>query len=433
MRLHWTAVLVCATVVMSAAGFAQQPPTAQPAAPPAPAWEDEVLAVVDGKPVTRKQVWWAMEQGWGGEVLDDLIVGMLVAAEAERQGVKVPGPEVDAELARIKAGYDDEAKFIEMLHAHGQTVKGFRITVQRDLLIEKLLAKRMGVDDAGLQRYYDAHREEFARPKKVHLYDIVTLTLEAAYAARERLAAGEEFSAVASDVSHDPTAKKGGDRGWITREDVLCANVSDVIFAMEMGEVSDPVPCEDHCHVFYAAGVKPRELLSFEAARPEIIRALREQRGISKDFYLTLLKRDAKLDVTWPAHSYMQRMYADLSNISVVVDGEKLALPRPARILANGNLVVPAAALLEALGGAIDYNAETGILEVTRDGARMRLVVGLKIFATGSEERTMKEAPVIEDGTMMISPRGPIEALGGSLLWNREDNALYVKSSGGEQ
>jgi hypothetical protein len=43
----------------------------------------------------------------------------------------------------------------------------------------------------------------------------------------------------------------------------------------------------------------------------------------------------------------------------------------------------------------------------------------------------MKEAPVIEDGTMMISPRGPVEALGGSLLWNREDNALYVKSGAG--
>ena len=427
MRLHWLAVLVCATIVMCATSFAQEPT----AAPPAPAWEDEVLAVVDGKPVTRKQVWWGMEQGWGGEVLDDLIVGMLVAAEAERQGIKVAGPEVDAELARIKAGYASEAKFVAALRSRGQTLKGFRITVQRDLLVEKLLARRMGVDDAGLQAYYDAHREQFARPKKVHLYDIVTLTLEAAYAARERLAAGEKFSAVASDVSRDPTAKNGGDRGWITREDVLCAPVADVVFAMEMGEVSDPIPCEDHCHVFYAAGVKPRELLSFEEARPEIIRALRDQRGISKDFYLTLLKRDAKLDVTWPAHSYLEQMYADLSNISIVVDGEKLALPRPARILANGNLIVPAAALRTAMGGAMDYNSDPGILEVTRDGSRTRLVVGLMIFATGSEERTMKEAPVIEDGTMMISPRGPIEALGGSLLWNREDNALYVKSGAG--
>ncbi len=424
MRLHRLAVSVCATIAICVTGFAQEPTAAQPAAPPAPAWEDVVIAVVDGKPVTRKQVWWEMEQGWGGEVLDDLIVGMLVAAEAERQGVKVPGPEVDAELARIKAGYDSEAKFVEMLRDRGQTVKGFRITVQRDLLIEKLLAKRMGVDDAGLERYYDAHREEFARPKKVHLYDIVSLTLGAAYAARERLAAGEKFTAVAADVSSDPTAKLGGDRGWITREDVLCATVTDVVFAMEMGEVSDPVPCEDHCHVFYAAGVKPRELLSFEEARPEIIRALREQRGISKSFYLTLLKRDAKLDVTWPAHSYMQQAYADLSNISIVVDGEKLVLPRPARILASGNLVVPVAALLTGMGGEIDFNADTGILEVTRDGQRVRLVVGLKMFAAGSQELTMKEAPVIEDGTMMVSPRGPVEAFGGSLLWNREDNAL---------
>ena len=106
MRLHRLAVSVCVGMMVCATGLAQEPTAEQPAAPPAPAWEDVVIAVVDGKPVTRKQVWWEMEQGWGGEVLDDLIVGMLMAAEAERQGVKVPGPEVDAELARIKAGYD---------------------------------------------------------------------------------------------------------------------------------------------------------------------------------------------------------------------------------------------------------------------------------------------------------------------------------------
>ncbi|MCD6360811.1 MAG: peptidyl-prolyl cis-trans isomerase [Armatimonadetes bacterium] len=429
MKILRSAAVVVALMAVGAMAQGQQP-GAQPAQPPAPAWGDEVLAIVNGTPVTRRQVWWQMEQGWGGKVLDDLIVGMLVNAEAQRQGVKVGAPEVDAEMARLKAEYDDEAAFNEMLHRRGQTLKGFRITVQRDLLIEKLLARRMGIDEDGLRAYFDAHREEFARPRKVHLYDIVTLTLEDAYAARERLASGEKFTAVAADMSHDPTAKKGGDRGWITREDVLNPKVADVVFAMEMGEVSDPVQCEGHCHVFYAAGVKPRELLSFEEARPEIIRALREKRGISKQFYITLLMREADISVKWPAHSYMNEMYADLRRIKVVVNGRRLDLPRPARILPDGNLIVPAAVMFTAMGATLEYTPETGVLEVTRGDVHLRLVKGAEVFAAGEREMKMKEKPVIEDGTMMISPRGPVEALGGSLQWNREENTLYVNSSG---
>ncbi len=427
MRVHRLALLVCVAVVALGVACAQQEPV-EPPAPPVPAWADEVLAVVDGKPVTRRQIWWEMEQGSGGEVLDDLVVGMLVANEAERQGVKVAGPEVDAELARLKADHDSEDAFAEMLQRRGQTLKGFRITIQRDLLIEKLLAKRMGVDEAGLQAYYDTHRDEFVRARKVHLYDIVALTLADAYAVRERLAAGEKFTAVASDVSHDPTSKQGGDRGWITRDDVLCEGVADVVFAMEMGEVSDPVVCEDHCHIFYAAAVKPRELLSFEEARPEIIRTLRQQRGISKEFYITLLKRAAKIDITWPTHSYMNEMLADLDRIKVVVDGVRLKLPRPAHILPSGNLVVPGAVILTAMGADISYDGDTGILEASSADARVRLVKGLGVLAAGDREVEMKETPIVEDGTMMISPRAPIEALGGSLLWNREENTLYVKS-----
>lgn len=427
MKIIHSVAMVATLVALCACAHAQQP-----TAPPQPAWEDEVLATVNGAPITRGQIWWEMEQAWGGRVLDDLVVGILVAAEADRQGVGVGAPEVDAEMARLQAEYDSPEAFTEALHKRGQTLKGFRITVQRDLLIEKLLAKRLGIDEAGLKSHFDAHRDEFARPRKVHLYDIVALTLEDAYRARERLAAGERFQAVAADLSHDPTSKEGGDRGWIAPDDVLCPNVADAVFALELGEVSDPVQCENHCHVFYAAEVRPRELLSFEEARPEIIRALRTQRGISKQFYITLLMREAQIDVRWPAHGYMNEMYLDLSRIKVIVDGERLELPRPARILPSGNLVVPAAVLLQSMGATIRYTAETGMLEVVKGQVRLSLVRGSTVFAAGEREMTMKEAPFIEGSVMMISPRAPVQALGGSLLWNREENTLYVDSSGGD-
>lgn len=425
--IRWLMMMVPVCGVQCLCAWAQ-PPAQQPPPPAPPAWEDEVLAIVNGIPITRKQVWWEMEQGWGGRVIDDLIVGVLVNAEAVRQGVSVGADEVDAEMARLRGEYPSEAEFLAALQRRGQTLKGLRITVQRDLLIEKLLAKRMGLDEAGLRAYYDAHRDQFVRPQRVHLFDIVTLTLQDAYTARERLASGEPFSAVATDMSRDPTARKGGDRGWITPDDVLCPKVAETVFRMQAGEISDPVQCENHCHVFYAEEVQPQEALSFEQARPEIIRAIREQRGISKQFYVTLLMRAADIDVRWPAHAYLNEMYQDLRRIKVVVDGRRLELPRPARLLPSGNLVVPAAPLFTAMGATLLYSPETGVLAVHRGNVRLDLVKGSEVFAVNDRELTMSEAPFIEAGTLMISPRAPVEALGGTVLWNREENTLYVNS-----
>jgi len=216
---------------------------------------------------------------------------------------------VDAKLALIRAEYSSDQAFGDMLRQAGITLKGFRIQIQRDLLVDKLLARRAGVTDEGLKSYYQAHKADFTMPERLHLFDIVTLTLEDAYAARERLAAGETFSAVASDLSRDPTAKKGGDRGWLTPDDVLEEKVREVVFSMQLGEISDPVQMPDHCHVFYAREIEPGKTLTFEEARPEMVKVLEDRRAISEELYLSLLKQRARIEVRWTPHAYLSRVY----------------------------------------------------------------------------------------------------------------------------
>jgi len=410
-----TAVLVCAVALAQ-----------EPTEPAAPAPEPKVLAVVNGQNITDKQLWWAMEQGWGGEILDHIITDLLVRQAAAEAGLKVGTPEVDAELATIKSDYPSEQAFQQMLRDLGMTLKSFRLDLHRDLLIDKLLAKRAGIDEEGLREYYQAHRAEFTTAAKVHLFDIVTLTLEDAYAARERLAAGEEFRTVASEVSHDPTAKEGGDRGWITPDDVLEDKVRDVVFSMQLGEISNPVQMQDHCHIFYAKQIQPGETLSLEQARPEITSLLQQKRGISKELYLSLLKQRAKIEVRWAEHAYLNQVYSGLATIKVVVEGDRVMLPRPAELLPNSHLMVPAEAVLAEMGATLEWDQDTNVVTATRGDARIRLVVGIDLLAAGDREVQMSEAPVIRDGVVMISPRAPIEALGGTVLWNRSDNTLYV-------
>jgi len=420
--------ILCAVTLVCAIALAQQP---EPAQAPQDDTTD-TLATVDGQTLTTDQLWWYIENTAGGRMLDEMIVRALVMQAASEQAVKVGTPEVDEALARIVEQHGSQAAFERWLAGSGQTEKGLRIGLQQELLLDKLIRRHMGLTEDGVRRYYDSHPEEFTEPPRVHLLDIVTRTVEDAYAARERLAGGQDFAALTQEVSQDPTAAQGGDRGWVEPEDVLCAPVGEVLFAMKQGEISDPVDCGDHAHVFLAQEVRPERLIPFDEAREQVIDRIQQVRGVSEELYVALLRRRADINVTWAAADYLNGIYADLRAIKLVVDDRRIELPASARLLPNSNLIVPAVPMLEAMGATVTWNAEAGVLEAERDGTRLRMVRGADLMAVGGQEVQLKEAPTLLDGVLMISPRTPVEALGGSLTWNRVENALYVSSRADE-
>ncbi|MEE8472963.1 MAG: peptidylprolyl isomerase [Dehalococcoidia bacterium] len=74
----------------------------------------------------------------------------------------------------------------------------------------------------------------------IHLHLILLDTLEEAEDAAVRLADGEDFAAVAQELSQDEvTQEKGGDLGWVPRG--AFPVVEDTAFALEPGTVSEPV------------------------------------------------------------------------------------------------------------------------------------------------------------------------------------------------
>ncbi len=414
-------VMMAAAMSLCTAVIAQDNPSP-------PEEPSRVLAIVEDTEISSDDLWWFMEQTRGGDILDELILSRLLDAEAKQKQINIGEPDVDEALARLREQYATEEEFSRWLAESGQTLKGLRMQLQQELLIDRLLEERMGLTDEGIRRYYESHPHEFTEEPRVRLLDIVTDTIADAFAARERLAAGESFAEVAREMSQDPTAKEGGDRGWLTPEDVRNADLREVIFELQEGEVSDPIEAVDHFHVLYAREAVPGRLPDLEEVRPQVIERIRERRGISEELFLALLKRRAEIEVRWPEHQHLNDYYADLSRIKVVVDDRRVEVPVEPRLLPNSNLIVPAQPLLEAMGADVAWSEEAGVLEVRRDGVTLRMVQGLDIMATGEEERRMPEPARREDGVLMISPRAPVSALGGELFWNRADNTLYVNS-----
>jgi parvulin-like peptidyl-prolyl isomerase len=88
---------------------------------------------------------------------------------------------------------------------------------------------------------------------QVRAAHILLPTQEEAQAAYNRVAAGgEDFAAVARELSTDQaTAGNGGELGWFTREEMV-APFADAAFALEPGEISAPVQSEFGWHVIKA-------------------------------------------------------------------------------------------------------------------------------------------------------------------------------------
>jgi hypothetical protein len=131
---------------------------------------------------------------------------------------------------------------------------------------------------AEVSAYYEEHREEFARPERVKLRQILAGDRATAERARQQIEAGADFAEVARKLSQDPAAAGGGYQGEVSRADLPPA-FADVIFSLSPGEVSSVVPAEYGFHIFQAVSRAPAEQVPLAKAREEILGRLRRERA----------------------------------------------------------------------------------------------------------------------------------------------------------
>jgi parvulin-like peptidyl-prolyl isomerase len=100
------------------------------------------------------------------------------------------------------------------------------------------------------------HRLEVVRPAQAHVRQVLVDSHEQALAARQRLAAGEDFVEISREVSRAPNAAEGGELGFFDQGS-LTPEIDEVIFSLEAGSFSDPVQGPSGFHIFQVLEVVP--------------------------------------------------------------------------------------------------------------------------------------------------------------------------------
>lgn len=243
--------------------------------------------------------------------------GMVVRSsdfqQAARRGVARRGGSLSLEERREVL---DEL-VAEMLFYQAALAKG----LEQDPQVRRLMARLFyqqeiagsvpeAISEDQLQGYYQAHQDEFAVPEGVRIQRILIKITpdradQAAKAKAEELRAElvsnpGSFAELATEHSEDPNLPHGAASHFLRREEPpwIDPAVVDQAFQLEAGQLSPVFHSSDGYNILMAVERREREQRPFEAARPRIVRKVREERHKARyQSYVDELRMDAAIEV----------------------------------------------------------------------------------------------------------------------------------------
>ena len=239
------------------------------------------VAIVDGQPVYAAEAQRVLKQVLGpqqadpaalpviqAQVLAEIINRRLVLAYARRRGEAATAAEIDSALSelgkRLQAAGSSLKDYLDsqtLDEADLRRQLAWRITWNR-LLRKYVTQQRM-------EEYFDQHRRQLDGTELCvsHILlttkpganppDISELIKQAAQLRAEILAGKLSFEEAARRYSSSPTARDAGRLGYIRRDGPMVEAFTRAAFALQPGEISQPVVTSFGVHLIRCDAVKP--------------------------------------------------------------------------------------------------------------------------------------------------------------------------------
>lgn len=223
---------------------------AQDAAPKAD--PNAVVATVNGETLTERELEIALSEIAPGVALDEQkreqVIGFLINVKLVAKA---------AEDAKLGEGEDFAAR-----------VEFLREKALMQVFLEK--AGKDAVSEDAIKKLYADTIKDIKPEQEVRARHILVETEDEAKAVEARLAKGEDFEAIAKEVSKDPgSGAQGGDLGFFLK-DQMVPEFADVAFKLEPGKVSAPVKSQFGFHIIKVEEKRERAVPKLEEVRPQI-------------------------------------------------------------------------------------------------------------------------------------------------------------------
>ncbi len=239
--------------------------------------------------------------------LERLIEKALIYLDAKAKGLAASEEEIrrtfEESLQKAGPAYrslsaGEKAKLLEK---YRPLVERRVLRDKNEALFEKLVPP---LKEEAVRAEYESRKSSLLAPKEAHFRHILVKVrpeagrseIEAKRAliekARAEILAGRPFGEVAKKVSEDIYAARGGDMGWVREGSFRGGAVNEAAFSLKPGELSKIVTSIYGFHLVQCVAVKPRRVLSYEEAAPQLRRELAQKiRADARARWLADLRR----------------------------------------------------------------------------------------------------------------------------------------------
>lgn len=234
MKKSFKKIVVAATSFVALGGVFQTAVLAQ---------EDGVIATVGDKEITQEEFYQELKAIAGDVTLRTLILEMVLENSVPDAATLRTAAEEEVQAQIDEAGGQE---VFDQLLAYQQLGSAEEFTEQIYLrnLFQSVIEQNTDMSDEAIQNYYD---NEYSPTMEAQ--HILVETEEEAYDVIERINNGEEFDAVAQEVSLDSSASNGGLLGEFTTGQMV-PEFEEAVVSQENGEMTqEPVESNFGFHV----------------------------------------------------------------------------------------------------------------------------------------------------------------------------------------
>jgi parvulin-like peptidyl-prolyl isomerase len=283
--------------------------------------EQVVMAVVNGREISRSELGQECLRRHGESVLESMVNKLLIVQECQRRQITVTSGEVDTEVERLAQRFGlPKEQWLKML----QTERGISPAqyasdiIWPTLALRRLAGERLQVSREELIQAYETKYGPAVRARLITCSD-----LEKARQVRAAAAADpEQFGNLAKEHSEDGSASLKGLIQPIRMHGGY-REIEQAAFTMTDGEVSPVIPVAGQYVIVKREGLLPAQKVSYEQVAPQLEELVRDTklRSVAQDVFRQLQERSVVDDV-WNDPQKLART----PGVAAVVNGQAITV-----------------------------------------------------------------------------------------------------------
>jgi peptidyl-prolyl cis-trans isomerase C len=247
------------------------------------------------------------------QILDNLIDRELLLQQAKSLKMAVTPQQVDSQMQQLVQRFPSQEAFEQALTAQNVTLDAVKKDVESQLLRQQIVKKeildKVNVSARDVQNFYDKNKDKYVEEEQIRARHIlIKVPQEVSPAddaklkgkadnALKRAKKGEDFAALAKELSDDGSKENGGDLGFFPRGRMVAA-FEEAAFTLQPGQLSEVVRTQFGYHVIKVEERKTGRALPFDEAKEQAKEDLTQEQTYERyQQYMAGLRSKAKVEV----------------------------------------------------------------------------------------------------------------------------------------